>query len=364
MTKPGLLAWLNTPRGGVVMLIATTFLARLLFADWLGLGVDESYVVAAGRTLHLGYFDHPPLVWWLAWAGGHLPGQARDLLVRIPFILLFGVSTWLMFRLASELYDECAGLWSAAALNAAPVLGLTAGTWVLPDGPLIAALLGAALCLVRALSPSGIGWAWWLGTGLCFGFAALSKYTAAPVGIGVALYLLTQPQARHWLFRPQPYVAACLAAAMFVPVVVWNQQHGWASFRFQGGRADGGHWHPLGPFFTLAGEAIFLLPWLGGLLVICLWQAARRGPAEPRGWLLICLSLPTILLFELVSLRGHVLFHWAAPGTMLGLPLVGEVIGRLRARRRAIRVGLVATACFVTLGVLLVGTEVRFNWLP
>jgi len=285
-------------------------------------------------------------------------------MVRLPFILLFSLSTWLMFKFASELYDECAGLWAAAALNAAPVFGLTAGTWVLPDGPLIGALLGAALCLKRALSASRDGWSWWLATGFCFGLAALSKYTAAPVGLGVGLYLLTQPQARLWLLRAQPYAAACLAIAMFTPVLIWNQQHSWVSLRFQGGRADGGHWHPLGPFVTLAGEALFFLPWLWVLLAICLCQTARRGPAEPRGWLLFCLSMPTILLFEIVSLRGHVLFHWAAPGTMLSLPLVGEVIGRLRKGRPAVRICLAATAFVVTLGALLVGSEVHFNWMP
>ena len=31
----------------------------------VGLGVDESYMVAAGREVGLGYFDHPPVAWWL-----------------------------------------------------------------------------------------------------------------------------------------------------------------------------------------------------------------------------------------------------------------------------------------------------------
>src|SRR5271157_5019011 len=33
-------AWLKTPSGGVAVLILTTFLARLLFAASLGLGID------------------------------------------------------------------------------------------------------------------------------------------------------------------------------------------------------------------------------------------------------------------------------------------------------------------------------------
>ena len=357
-------AWTRTPRGGVTILIAATLLARMLFADSLGLGIDESYVAAAGRTLHLGYFDHPPIVWWLTWAAEQAAGPGNGFAIRLPFMLLFSLSTWLMFRLASALFDERAGLWTAAALNAAPVFGIAAGTWVLPDGPLIAALLGAAVCLVHAL-PGGRGaWGWWLGTGFCFGLAALSKYTVAPVGLGAGLYLLTNVRARLWLKRPHPYVAALLTCAMFSPVIVWNAQNGWVSLLFQGGRANAGRWRPFGPISTLAGEALFFLPWIWLPLAVCVVRALRRGRTDEKGWLLVCLSMPSILLFEIVSLRAHVLFHWAAPATMLTLPLLGNAIAQMRRNSRLIRVGLVATAAFVTSGALFVGSEVRFSWLP
>ncbi len=358
------LAWPRTPRGDLALLIVATLLARLLFAGSLGLGVDESYVVAAGRTLHGGYFDHPPVVWWITWAATQVAGPANGFAVRLPFVLLFALSSWLMFQLGAALFGERAGLWSAVALNAAPVLGVTTGSWVLPDGPLVAALLGAAVCLVRALPDPPDAWRWWLGAGFCFGLASLSKYTAAPVALGLGIFLLTEPGGRGWLRRPHPYAAALLAAAMFAPVMVWNARHGWASLLFQGGRAESGRWHPFGPLTTLVGEALFFLPWIWLPLALCVYRAARRGPAEWRGWLLVCLSVPSVLLFEFASLRGHVLFHWAAPGTMLALPLLGELIGERREASRPLRIGIVVTAALVSLGATLVATEVRFNWLP
>lgn len=357
-------AWLNTPGGGVAMLIATTLIARLLFASLLGLGIDESYMVAAGRKLHFGYFDHPPIAWWLVWGVAHLFGSESNVVVRLPFVLLFGVSTWLMFRLTCDLFDERTGLLTAALLNAVPVLGVTTGSWVLPDGPLVAALLGAVVCLVRAMSDEHSGWWWWLGCGMCFGLAMCSKYVAVLIGAGTIIYFLTQPRARRWLARPHPYVAAAVALSLFAPVIAWNAVHGWVSFVFQGGRVSGGRWHPFEPIYTLAGEALIFLPWIWLPLAACLWHAIRVGPADSRRWLLACLSLPSILLFELVSLRSHVLLHWAAPGTMLALPLLGDAIGRRWRTSRAVRIGLVSTAAFVTAAALLVATEVRFNWLP
>ncbi len=191
-----------------------------------------------------------------------------------------------------------------------------------------------------------------------------SKYSAALTIAGAVMFLLTEPTARRWLRRPHPYAAGLLALAVFSPVLVWNAEHGWASLLFQAGRAGGGRLHPLGPLSTLAGAAVFVLPWIWVPLVTCGAAALRRGPRDPGRWLLACLALPPILLFLVVSLRSHVLFHWAAPGYLMLFPLVGDAVGRRRRDSRPLRVGLAATAALVTIGVLFVASEVRFNWLP
>ena len=142
---------------------------RLAFGAALGLGVDESYMVASGRTLSLGYFDHPPASWWLGWGAAHLAGTEAPIVVRLPFIALFALSTWLMFRLGAAIADARAGLWAAVLLNLSPVFGVTTGTWVLPDGPLDCALLGAALVPgARAAGDAATRCAaWWLAQPAC-----------------------------------------------------------------------------------------------------------------------------------------------------------------------------------------------------
>src|SRR5690242_12716080 len=85
----------NLPLVVGLLILATTSL-RLVFGVALGLGVDESYMVASGRVLGLGYYDHPPIAWWLSWAAAHLFGSEAAGMVRLPFIALFAMSTWLM----------------------------------------------------------------------------------------------------------------------------------------------------------------------------------------------------------------------------------------------------------------------------
>jgi 4-amino-4-deoxy-L-arabinose transferase-like glycosyltransferase len=356
--------WLATPAGGVALLIAGSFLLRLLFAATVGLGIDESYMVAAGRRPALGYFDHPPLAWWLAWGASHLFGSEAPVVVRLPFILLFGLATWLGYRLTAALFDRPAGLWAAIVLNLAPVFGVTSASWVLPDGPLNAALFGAALCLAKALPAEGrLASGWWLGAGIAAGLALLSKYSAALTVLGALAFLFSEPNSRRWLMRPHPYLAAAIALALFAPVLIWNARHGWISLRFQAGRTHS-RFDPFGPVAALGGAALYLLPWLWLPLCWCGLTALRRGPGDRSSWLLVCLAAPPIGFFTLISLSSDVLFHWAAPGYLMLVPLLGAAIECRRQAGQLVGRWLGASAIVVLLGTGLVAGEARFNWLP
>ena len=365
---------LMSPQRAVVVLIVATALARLLFASAVGLGMDESYMVVAGRVLSLGYFDHPPAAWWLSWGAAWLAGGESALVVRLPFIALFALSTWLMFRLTAHIADARAGFWAAVLLNLSPVFGITTGTWVLPDGPLDCALLGAASCLVRALpARDRAAWGWWAGAGVCAGLALFSKYSAVLTIAGAVFYLLIARDHRPWLRRPHPYVAALFALLVFSPVILWNATHGWASFAFQGDRAVGLRFQPLAPLQVLLGEALFVLPWIWlpmmVLFVLALWPNRRSAPPRRVGqdWpgrALACLAAPPIVGFALIAAWSsrRILFHWAAPGYLMLFPLLGQAVSE-RMGSGWIRRSLVATAAFVLIAVSVVSLQTRFDVL-
>ncbi len=122
------------PLPAALWLILATLLLRLALGWALGLGIDESYMVAAGREWRLGYFDHPPLAWWLTWGAEQVFGAgASPVLLRLPFILLFAVSTWLLIRLTTRIFDARAAFWAAVLFNLAPVFGVASGGWVLAE---------------------------------------------------------------------------------------------------------------------------------------------------------------------------------------------------------------------------------------
>ncbi len=89
------------------MILVGFFVARLLFALALGLGIDESYTIAISRRLSLSYFDHPPLHLWIAHFAALAVGE--NVGARVPFVVLFLATGWVYYRFASEMLGSRAG---------------------------------------------------------------------------------------------------------------------------------------------------------------------------------------------------------------------------------------------------------------
>jgi len=116
-------------------IVAGFLIARLIFAYLLGPGIDESYTLAIARNLSLSYFDHPPLHQWIAHFAALTLGEG--VATRLPFIVLFAASGWILYRLTRDLFGPRAATIALFSLNVAPFFFASAGTWVVPDGPLL-----------------------------------------------------------------------------------------------------------------------------------------------------------------------------------------------------------------------------------
>jgi hypothetical protein len=173
---------------------------------------------------------------------------------------------------------------------------------------------------------------WWLAAGAWTGVALLSKYQAFLFLAGVALFRMTCPAQRRWLRRPEPYAALGVAFVMFAPVIIWNADHGWASFLFQLGRGaqppEATLVRRLGALCqTLGGQALWVLPWLWVPLVWVLVHSIARRPRQDRLMFFACLAVVPIGLFALVSLSGRAaLPHWPASGYLFLFPLLGAAL--------------------------------------
>ena len=151
------MAWNHAPRDYVLLIILASLIGRVILAATIGLGVDESYQVSVSRPLSLSYFEHPPLAFWIPGIVASITGSTNAVLLRLPFILLFAGTTWMMYRLTRAALRSARGRHSRADSERDAGAQPEHGSWVLPDGPLMFWMLASALCLERVLLPRTTG---------------------------------------------------------------------------------------------------------------------------------------------------------------------------------------------------------------
>ena len=358
----------NADNDRLALAILTGFLvARLAFAFSVGLGVDESYTVAISRLLSLSYFDHPPLHLWVAHFTALAVGE--NVASRLPFVVLFFATGWIAYRLTSGLFDSQAALIALFALNVTPFFFASAGAWIVPDGPLLFGVALAAFAAARVFfsEPDNGASAWrlWLVVGVGLGVAGLSKYSAVLSAGGLAAFVIVSPNQRHWLKHPAPYAGAIVALAMITPVVLWNARHGWASFEFQAGRGvPEGALRPAQFATMVLGQIAFLSPWIFAPLVAGLASAIRQR-ADERRLLLLCLSVPPIVLFTVTPFwggRGQP--HWTMPGWFFAFPLMGVWLEQFGLSAKAIRRSALASSVLLAAiaGVAILEAATGWPW--
>jgi hypothetical protein len=113
----------------------------------------------------------------------------------------------------------------------------------------------------------------------------------------------------------------------------------------------------------LAGEALFVLPWIW-LPMMLLFGAGFRRDAPWTHRLLVCLAAPPIVGFALISAWSsqRILFHWAAPGYLMLFPLLGEAIAE-RLDRVWLHRLIGSTAALVLVAMAIVSLQIQFDWL-
>jgi len=344
----------------VLAIIASFSAARLVLAVVLGLGVDEAYTLSVAHDLNLSYYDHPPLQYWIAHLFMPLLGDGRA--ARLPFIGLFALSSWLLYRLTGLLFGAAAGVAAVLALNCTAFFTF-AGGWVLPDGPLMVALLATALVLAQHFfapettpptsRPAALRA--WLAAGAWLGVAALSKYQALLFALGLLVFLVSVRRRRSELRRSELWLGASLALLIASPAIVWNVQHDWISVGYQAGRARfRGQLHPAYVIANILGQAIWMLPWMFVPMLLAAWRAGHAGRTTERSWYCLCLALPTIAVFTITPLWGTVgLPHWQMPGWLMLYPVLGDYAVRSLGPARLRRWGIACTSLIALLGAVL-----------
>jgi 4-amino-4-deoxy-L-arabinose transferase-like glycosyltransferase len=260
---------------GVLALIAAMTVMRGFYAGLLDLRTDEAYYWSWSKENVLSFLDHPPMIAWLIRFGTAIFGDTNfgvrfaGLLAMLATQLLLADIVWRVTR------DVRAVAIAVLMMEASLYYGLLMAK-ASPDVPLVPFVTAMAWALIR-LTESNDG-RWWLAAGAFAGLALLSKFTVLLLLPAVAAFMLLPNWRGRWLRSPYPWAAGLIALLFFLPVLIWNMQHDWASFRFQAVRATASHQWSLRTFGEFIGLQFGLVGFV--LLPVVLTGVvltARRG---------------------------------------------------------------------------------------
>ncbi|QWG15671.1 glycosyltransferase family 39 protein [Bradyrhizobium sediminis] len=254
---------------------------RLIYASAIDLRTDEAYYWTWSKEGVPSFLDHPPVIAWFIRFGTAIFGDT-NLGVRFAGILAMLVTQLLLADIVRRVTHDVRAVALALLMpEAALYYGLLMAK-VSPDVAMIPFAVAMIWALVRLAESNDARW--WLAAGVFAGLALSSKFTAVMLLPAVAAFMLVPKWRGRWLASPYPWLAALIAVVVFLPVLIWNYQHDWASFRFQLVRATASHALSLrtvgdyiGLQFGLVG--FILLPVVLSGVALTAWRGYRRGDA-------------------------------------------------------------------------------------
>lgn len=295
-----------------VAFLAGITVFRLLYAIILPIAPQEAYYWDYSRHPALSYFDHPPMAAYMIKLTT-LFGDS-NFSIHLAAILFSILMSFAIYRLASLLFNEKTAFWSVVAVNLTFIYAL-GGLIITPDNPMILFWLLTMIACFRIAE--GGGFRWWILLGIFLGAGLLGKYTMAFAALGALLFFLISKERLRYLAWPGPYASLIVAFIVFLPVLIWNYQHGWASFVFQSERraSEMTAFRPdffFGFIATVVGiYGIVPVPLLGAGIRHSLKRAIREK--ERVHLLLVSFSLPLVLFLIPVAAGSWVKMNWTAP---------------------------------------------------
>lgn len=345
----------------LVLLIVSTMI-RVLLAWWVELGTDEAYYWTYAKYPDWSHFDHPGMVGWIIQIFTLNLRFQSEFFMRLASVVFMTLNTWLIYRIGRELKDESTGLWAAALYTASIYAFVITGIFILPDTPLsLFWLLGLWMFIKHIRGTSSQ--AHLLLAGFFTGLAILSKYTGAFLWVGFLLYILCFD--RKQFKNPWLYVSLLITALCCLPILIWNIQNDFISFRFHGSRVGLFGRLSIGSFGTeMAGEFFYNNPVNVVLAIVALIAAFRKKlQIDLRLQRAIMLTaLPMIGLFLFISLTRNTLPHWSGPAYVTLIPLCAVWISSMEARKA--KLIAIAALSFLVM-VLAVGlAEIKTGFIP
>ncbi|MBD2363626.1 glycosyltransferase family 39 protein [Anabaena minutissima FACHB-250] len=341
----------------VLILLVGGLLFRAIIAFCMYPTFDEAYYYLYSLHLDWSYFDHPVFVALTTGFGPWLTGNVSQFTIRLGTLILYTGSLLLLYLTSNRLFSPRTACLTLAIATISPIFQVGFGILSLPDSPLMFFWSASLYCAVNEFfrQPGNQKHSLWKNEsgssnlyvpsyrlsylGILVGLACNSKYHGFVLGLGLIGFCLTSPPHRCVVRSPWAWLGLGLFVITIFPILFWNMQHDWVSFRFQSERAI-----PRGGYNLLSVAAVYLagVAYLFPTIGLPLWWVSLRplvlrtiplfshksltskGDLDGTKLLSLWLSLPLTLGFTLIGGYRQILPAWSMPGFWAATLLLGQ----------------------------------------
>ena len=357
---------MNKALRGLWRLTVAIIAIRIVFIFVFGMMPQDAYYDFYGQHLAWSYYDHPPMIAYLLRGFTSLFGK-KVFVLKLADSLVSAGTVWLFYRLARKFLTGMR-IQHAVILLLSTLLVTIVSLVSTPDVPMLFFWTATLVTLHDAVFEGRrSSWIW---AGILTGLTFDSKYTGLFLVAGLCCFLVLSRKHRHWLFSRWFFFYLLLFLATIFPVVYWNMQNNFASFKFQSaGRVNEGFEFDIFNFLgTLGHQSAVLVPILFFALFYFLWKTARRFGLRPQQMpdhtlFLLSFFLPLFLGFLFISIFYWVKINWLMPAYITGILWVASYINARWVRYQLIFSFVIHTALAIEIIFLVVPINGDDTWV-
>lgn len=350
----------------LILLLSVSALLRGFLAFFLEFGNDEVYYWTYALYPDWSHFDHPPMVGWFIQLFSCNLLFTSEFFLRLSSVVFMTLNTYLIYLIGKQVKNEQTGFYAALLYTASVYVFVITGIFILPDTPLVLFVLLAVLQFIRYFQNERNKHL--LLAGLFAGLAMLSKYSGAFIWLGVGLYIIFY--SRKEFKNPFLYLSALISAVCMLPVLIWNINNEFISFTFHGDRVGFfGDFHIEYFLAELAGEFLYNNPvnYVLTIIALIVLMKGNKYISDMPKRLLLCMSLPMIILFWFFSLTRQMLPHWTAPSFVLLLIFVAAYLSdknEIKDNSIAVPKSIVAALSLLVFVLVFGVFEIKTGFIP
>jgi 4-amino-4-deoxy-L-arabinose transferase-like glycosyltransferase len=233
---------------------------------------------------------------------------------------------------------------------------------ITPDTPVFLFFAFAVYFLWRLVECNEVKY--WYITGLFFGLALLSKYTAILFVLSLVIYTLLDGKIK-WLTNKHFYFMFVVAFITFLPVIIWNSQNEWISFAFQfrhGLSNNNLHlsyvFEYLGSQCLIAGPFIFI----SGIIACISYLKSKNAIYKHKQLFLFSFSVPIIVIFIFTALKRYPGANWPSFGYFAFSIMTAQYLlsAKSELKRKILLIGI----SFNFIVSILLGLHIKYAIFP